>query len=446
MGQPCPSRFCFISQQREPFLLPNVQHNVSFTDILRQVFESIWSHRLRSFLTMFGIAWGVASLLLLVGLGEGFRSGQTRSLKQIGTDVIMEFGGTIPALANQHQGFVPYKVTMRDAADIATLPHVRSVTAISNRSDLKEVSEFSSAAGQVLGIQTNFPQIRNLPLAEGRGMDDADETERHRVVVLGKKINEILFPQGQTSGSLGKYITINGSRFQVIGVAQAIGRGNNEGDNRKLYVPLTSMLELFPPQGENLPTDAISVINFQPITIDLSDTAKAEVHQVLGRNHGFDGRDHTAFDEWDTIKSSRMVGVIFTGMDLFLGGVGIVTLALGAVGIINIMLVTVSERTKEIGLRKALGATNRSIMLQFFFEGLTLTSVSGIIGIVGAALLMLVMGAVAGTNMQGFDPPRLVPWSAAMAFFSLSLCGIVAGLYPASRAARLEPVEALRKD
>ena len=130
----------------------------------------------------------------------------------------------------------------------------------------------------------------------------------------------------------------------------------------------------------------------------------------------------------------------------FLGGVGIVTLALGCVGIVNIMLVTVTERTKEIGLRKALGATNRSIMSQFFLEGLTLTGVSGAIGIAGAAGLMTVMGGVVGTNAQGFDPPRLVPWSAAVALLTLSVCGIVAGVYPARKAAMLEPVEALRKD
>jgi putative ABC transport system permease protein len=153
-----------------------------------------------------------------------------------------------------------------------------------------------------------------------------------------------------------------------------------------------------------------------------------------------------AFEEWDTIKSQRTVGLIFTAMDVFLGGVGIVTLALGAVGIINIMLVTVTERTQEIGLRKALGATNRSILLQFFFEGLTLTGLSGLIGIVGAAALMIGLRALLGNNQMGFDPPRLVPWSAAMALGTLTLCGVVAGLYPASKAAMLEPVEALRRE
>jgi putative ABC transport system permease protein len=133
-------------------------------------------------------------------------------------------------------------------------------------------------------------------------------------------------------------------------------------------------------------------------------------------------------------------------MDIFLGSVGVVTLGLGAVGIINIMLVSVTERTREIGLRKALGATNRSIELQFLLEGLFLTGVSGLIGMAVAALFMWSVQSAVGTNLQGFDPPRLVPWSAALAIASLSISGIVAGLYPAGKAARLEPVEALRRE
>ena len=417
----------------------------SFADILRQVFDSIWSHRLRSFLTMFGIAWGVASLLLLIGLGEGFRSGQTRSLSTVGSDVIMIFGGTIPALPNQHQGMQPYKLTLGDEDAIRTqAPHVRSVTAMIQRSDLKQVSEFSSAGGMVLGVQSNWPDIRHLPMDQGRFLDADDVTDKRHVIVLGKKSNELLFPEGRFGNSVGSWITIDGTRFEVIGVAQTIARGNNEGDNQRLYIPLTTMLELYPLLGDNNPQDAVSSIQYQPVSVDLNASAKAEVHRIVAARHGFEPVKE-AFEEWDTIQSKRMVGVIFTAMDVFLGGVGIVTLALGAVGIVNIMLVTVTERTKEIGLRKALGATNRSIMSQFFLEGLTLTGVSGILGILAAAGLMAAMHSLVGT-MSGFDPPTLVPWSAAVALLTLSVCGVVAGVYPARRAAMLEPVEALRKD
>jgi putative ABC transport system permease protein len=413
-------------------------------NIFDQIFRSIAANKLRSFLTMFGIAWGVASLLLLVGLGEGFRSGQRRGLAELGNDVIMLWGGNIPALPGQHIGMQPYKLTQGDAEAIRTqAAKVRNVTSFIQRSDLKQVSEFSSAGGQVMGVEVNYPEIRKLPIAQGRFLNQDDETQRRMVVVLGQKTEQLLF---QGHPSLNTFITLNGYRFQVIGVAKKFGRGNNDGDNQRVYIPLTTMQELFPLTGENMPQDAVTSIQYQPLTEDLNETAKAEVHRIVAARHGFDAASKDAFEEWDTIKSNRMVGLIFTAMDVFLGGVGIVTLALGAVGIINIMLVTVSERTKEIGLRKALGATNRSILVQFFLEGLTLTGVSGLIGIAGAAALMGALGSVVGNNEMGFDPPRLVPWSAAAALISLTLCGIVAGIYPARQAAMLQPVEALRKE
>jgi putative ABC transport system permease protein len=416
----------------------------SLFDIFVQVFQAIWANKLRSFLTMFGIAWGVASLLLLVGLGEGFRSGNQRGLAELGTDVIMIFGGTIPALPDQHQGMVPYKLTLGDAQAIrTTAPHVRNATALINRGDIKEVSEFSSAGGPILGVEQNFPEIRNLPIVQGRFLNADDETQHRQVVILGQKNNRLLFP-GRPS--VGSFVTLNGYRFQVVGVAGHIGRGDDDGDNQKLYVPLTTMMELFPITGENVPKDALTSVQYQPSTEAQNEDAKAEVHRIIGQRHGFNPNIKDAFEEWDTIKSSQMVGLIFTAMDWFLGGVGVVTLMLGAVGIVNIMLVTVSERTKEIGLRKALGATNRSIMTQFFLEGILLTGLSGVIGIAAASALMVVLGSMLTGNETGFDPPRLVPWSAALAFGSLTLCGVIAGIYPAHKAAMLEPVEALRKE
>lgn len=416
----------------------------SFGDILQQVFASIWSNRLRSFLTMFGIAWGVASLLLLVGLGEGFRSGQRKNLATVGTDFIWMWGGTIPAVGNQHQGMRPYQLTVGDAEAIHTqAPHVRNSTAILNRSDLKQVSEFSSAGGPVWGVQSNFPEIGHVEIAAGRWLDADDDRLRRQVVVLGDKNHDLLF---QERRAVGSFITINGARFEVVGVAKKVGHGDNNGANQRVYIPLTSMLEEFPTVGANVAKDAVSSVQYQPLTDPQSETAKAEVHKLVGGRHGFNPANKDAFEEWDSIKSNEMVGLIFTAMDVFLGGVGIVTLGLGAVGIVNIMLVTVSERTKEIGLRKALGATNKSVMLQFMIEGLVLTGLSGLIGIAGAAGFMSLLNAVVGDAMQGFDPPQLVPWSAAVAVGTLSLCGVLAGVYPARQAAMLEPVEALRKD
>jgi putative ABC transport system permease protein len=416
----------------------------SFGDTIGQVFRAIAANKLRSFLTMFGIAWGVGSMLLLISVGEGFRSGQHRQLASVGNDVIMMWGGTIPAVPSQHTGMRPYSLTEGDEAALRATGSFRQVTGLIRRNDLKEQSQYESAAGGVFGVEPNYPIVRFLDLAAGRFLDENDLRDRARVIVLGQKSAALLFP-GRPA--LGESVLLNGTSFLVVGVAAKTGRGNDDGTNQQVYVPLTTMQEMFPIKGENLPRDALTSIQYQPRLRGESESAKATARAVVARRHGFAPDDPDAFEEWDTIKSDRMVGKIFNAMDIFLGGVGIVTLALGAVGIVNIMLVSVSERTREIGLRKAIGATKRSILMQFFLEGLLLTGVSGLVGIGGSALFMyLISAAIGGKGVEGFDPPRLVPWSAALAMLSLSLSGIFAGLYPASKAAALEPVEALRRE
>src|SRR6202007_776450 len=216
--------------------------------------------------------------------------------------------------------------------------------------------------------------------------------------------------------------------------------------NIRIFVPFNTMRELFPLKGGNSKEgNAISFINYQPRTFNENEEAKEEMHKIVARNHGgFDPKGKDIWEEWDTVKHQKTMGKIFTAMDWFLGGVGLVTLALGAIGIINIMLVAVSERTREIGLRKALGATNRNILVQFFLEGAFLTLLSGAFG-VGAA--MLVVHLLSGVNLpQGFDTPRIVPVSAIGAVLSLALAGITAGPFPARKAAMRDPVEALRQE
>ncbi len=415
----------------------------TFADTLGQVFRAIAANKLRSFLTMFGIAWGVGSLLVLVGLGEGFRSGQRRNLSKLGNDLVMMWDGTIPAVANQHTGMRPYQLTMSDAEAMKHLPELRAVTVELTRNDLYEVSQWSNTSSKVMGVLPNYAEVRFIPMATGRFIDAADVAERRKVVVLGLKASSILF-NGRPM--LGESITIDGTAFTVVGSVGKIARGNNDFDDRKVYLPISTMQELYPLKGENIPEDALTSIQYQPTKRGDATAAVAAVHRLIAERHGFDPSMEDAFQEWDTIDEMKMVGAIFTAMDVFLGGVGIVTLGLGAVGIVNIMLVSVSERTHEIGLLKALGATKRSILAQFFWEGLLLTGISGVIGVVLSGGFMGLLQYALTDKMPGFDPPRLVPWSAALALGSLALAGVAAGLYPANKAAQLDPVEALRRE
>ncbi len=415
----------------------------SFADTLGQVFRAIAANKLRTFLTMFGIAWGVGSLLVLVGLGEGFRSGQHRNLAHLGKDLVMMWNGTIPAVPEQHTGMRPYQLTLRDEDALARLPELRAVTVELSRSDLYEVSQWSNTSSHVMGVQPNYPVVRYIAMDQGRFLNNQDLAQRRRVVVLGYKAALLLFPGHPY---LGETITINGSDFSVVGSVQKNSRGDNDYDDRKVYIPITTMLEMFPLKGENIAHDALTSIQYQPKDPLNAAAAVAAVHRVIAARHNFDPSMKDAFQEWDTISEMKMIGAIFTAMDVFLGGVGIVTLGLGAVGIINIMLVSVTERTSEIGLRKALGATQSSILAQFFWEGLLLTGVSGIIGIAFSAALMSALQGLLTGKMPGWDPPRLVPWSAALAIGSLVVSGVAAGLYPASKAAQLDPVEALRRE
>lgn len=409
-------------------------------DIFSQIFRNLWAHKLRSFLTMFGIAWGVGSLLLLVGVGEGFRSGNKRELAEFGKDIMFLFPGRAPAVSGNMSSARPYLLTYQDYLDIRQAAYVRNACPVISREDLHEVSEFATGSGEIMGTEPQLNEISYLPIKEGRWLNELDGLQRRNVIVLGNELLKVLFP-GRPS--IGAFVLLNGIRFEVVGSMPHLGRGDNMWLNMRGYIPFQVMAANFPIKGENH-QNSISFVEYQPRVTADHVLAQKEVHQIVGRNHQFDASDPNAFDEWDSIQESKMVGTIFDVMNLFLGAVGMVTLALGAIGVINIMLVAVSERTHEIGLRKALGATNRNILFHFFLEGLLLTLGSGLIGMCFAGGLMAMMGGIQGP--QGFDPPKLVPMSALLAICSLTLAGVIAGLYPARRAAMLQPVEALRQE
>jgi putative ABC transport system permease protein len=413
-------------------------------EIFGQTLRTLWAHKLRSFLTMFGIAWGVGSLLLLIGVGEGFRNGNRKELETFGKNIIFFFGGRQPAVQGSFSSAKWFNLTYDDYLAIENEAKLSiNISPLIARDDLRAVSEYTSTNGQVSGVPPIFNQVRTIPLQVGRWINDEDNAQRRRVCVLGREMTRNLFP-GRPA--VGNTILLNGIRFEVIGALSMIGREEQNSTNIRIFVPFNTMRELFPLKGDNSREgNAISFINYQPRERDQHEAARAEMHRIVARRHGnFDWRDKDNWEEWDTIKNQETIGKIFTAMDWFLGSVGLVTLALGAIGIINIMLVAVTERTKEIGLRKALGATRRNIITQFFLEGAFLTLLSGGIGVAAASLVVRLLSGV--QMPQGFDTPRIVPLSAVGAVLALAIAGIAAGLYPARKAAMLEPVEALRQE
>jgi len=411
-------------------------------EIFGQTLSTLWAHKLRSFLTMFGIAWGVGSLLLLVGLGEGFRSGNRKAFNELGEDVMFIWGGRVPAMNGSFTSMRWYHLTDKDYQDLLTeCPEIRAASPVISRGDVRAVSEFFQSSGQLNGVLANYDKIRYLPLGDGRWLNDMDVAQKRQVLILGDEAKRLLFPGRPAIDSI---VLLNGVRFQVIGVLKRVGHGDNNDINLRILIPFTTMRQYFPPLNVGENDDAISFLVYQPKVRAIHETSRLEMHKVVARNHGFPYDTPDAYDEWDSNRTADQVGKIFDAMNMFLGSVGLVTLSLGAIGIINIMLVAVADRTREIGLRKALGATNNSIMFQFFTEGAFLTVLSGGFGIGGAAALMAALSKL--PSPPGWDPPTLSPSSAILALVSLSVAGIAAGLYPARQAAALQPVDALRKE
>jgi len=400
----------------------------------------MWAHKLRSFLTMFGIAWGVGSLLLLIGLGEGFRAGTEKSLANFGEDYMQIYSGHVAAVGDSQLSSRQYRLEYQDYLDIRNSLYVRNATPVLYRGDLRLVSEYGSSNGYVDGSEPQFYDIRYQPIDQGRWLSWTDEQQRNNVCVIGSEFVRLLFPGRPV---IGGRLLINGVPFEVIGTIKNIGHGQNNDQNMRLIMPYSTMANYFPLPGQGN-EKALKYVAYQPITRGQHFQAKKAVHAIVARNHNFDPVTPDAFEEWDTIESAEMIGKISDAMDAFLGAVGLVTLALGAMGVVNIMLVSVAERTREIGLRKALGATRRSILFQFFLEGLMLTAISGGLGVAAAYGATRLFGLLPA--MDGFELPHIYPASAVLAMGSLATAGIIAGLYPAQRASVLTPVEALRQE
>jgi putative ABC transport system permease protein len=411
---------------------------------MRQAIATFRAHKMRTFLTMFGLVWGIASVIILVGLGRGFVVDQKKHMETLGKDLVIVWGGRTSSQVGGRAAGREIRLNVDDADLIRDECYLVKNVSPELRRTIPEVSQFNSANRGVVGMWPSYQDFRSLKVSEGRLLTDDDEREGRRVLVLGSKANRQLYP-GQPA--IGATVLVKSVPYSVVGVlAEKKQNSNYSGpDNDYLFAPYSAVSRDFPPPekpGAGITRGYLDDIVFEVADPEEHEAAVLQVRRTIGRMRHFDATDKDALFIWDTMDGAKQLSKIFGVVTLFFGCVAVVTLCLGGIGVMNIMLVSVSERTREIGTRKAMGATKRDILRQFFAESAMLTVVSGMIGLSFGMGLCFLMTAV---PLPDFVPhPIVSPISIVVSILTLSLITVTAGMYPAQRAADMTPVESLR--
>ncbi len=416
---------------------------MNLIEIIRQTISAMRAHKMRTFLTMFGIVWGIASVIILVGLGRGFNTDQKKRMKTIGVDLMIVWGGRTSAQAGGYAAGREIRLNIKDAIQLRDEAYLFKTVSPEVIRPVSEVSAYNAALRPIRGVWPEYQNFRSLTVSEGRLMMKQDELEARRVVVLGVEAAQQLYPG---KPAIGATLMIAGYPYEVIGVLAKKKQNGSYGsgpDNTQLFVPYSAMARDFPPNAKPWHVQGyLNNIVLEVADPEQHDQAKAQLYRIMGRNHHFEPDDEDALWVWDTLKGAKLNERIFRVMTMFFGAVALMTLALGGIGVMNIMLVAVTERTREIGVRKALGATYRDVRSQFFAESAVLTLISGIVGLTFGVGICVTMQNV---PLPDFIPaPEIVPSAIVASLLTLGLITMTAGMYPATRAAHKEPVECLR--
>lgn len=406
---------------------------MSLAQVFWEALESLSANKVRSALTILGIVIGVAAVVAMLAIGQGAQDSITGSINNIGTNVLFVFPGNQETEVRHSR-----PLTVKDASalnDPLAAPSVQAIAPVVNAQ--AQVAGGGEKRGvSISGVVPAHQQVRNETLMEGEFINDTHLNGRASVAVIGPDTARALF--GRETGLLGETVRINGQPFRIVGVLASKGGGSMGNQDDRILIPLTTaQSRLVPERNGNVDT-----IFIQAVSADAVNQASEEIAQILRTRHrtkiGED--DFTIFSQQDFLSMATTITGVLT---IFLGGIAGISLLVGGIGIMNIMLVSVTERTREIGLRKALGARRRDILVQFLAESSLLSLLGGFLGILLGWMLSLLVGRIASASETPLNPAVGMNAILLSTLFSTAV-GLFFGIYPANRAAGLEPVEALR--
>ncbi len=398
-----------------------------------EALESLAANKMRSGLTILGIVIGVAAVIAMISIGRGAENTITGSIQGIGTNLIFVFRGGSEDVRN------PKPITLGDAdaiADTFSAPSVAAVAPVLQGSGTVSFGGETKVT-QISGVTPSYAPVRNINITEGDFIREEHLLGQASVVLLGPDVAESLF--GRTEGLEGETIRIEGQPFRVLGILESRGGSGFSNEDDQILVPLTTAQTRLLRRATR---DRVDLLLVQAASAQSVPQAAEEIAQILRARHrtAIGADDFTLLTQQDFLDTASTITGVLT---IFLGGIAAISLLVGGIGIMNIMLVSVTERTREIGLRKALGARRMDILVQFLTESSVLSLIGGVIGIALGWAISFAVGQIAAANNAAINPAIGLDTILLATLFSTAV-GLFFGLYPANRAASLEPVEALR--